>query len=153
MCNRKDCPLSHLQSPTIFTLFFFYSFSFHSLHFSLSHSLYPSLSIHHYLSLSLLSLSVSHTLSPAHQVSSSGAPAKSSMFSSIFRRQSIVHAPTVEGEYSDTRHVGQLKVLLEQLINGDLPTDRYPPMGIPAAIVKDGKSTVKSVRKVGANSR
>lgn len=132
----------------IFLLFFLLSLS--SL-FSLSLTL--SLSLHPSLSLSLLSLSVSHTLSPAHQVSSSGAPAKSSMFSSIFRRQSIVHAPTVEGEYSDTRHVGQLKVLLEQLINGDLPTDRYPPMGIPAAIVKDGKSTVKSVRKVGANSR
>lgn len=87
------------------------------------------------------------------QASSSGMAAKSSMFSSIFRRQSIVHAPTVEGEYADTRHVGQLKVLLEQLLSGDLPTDRYPSFGIAAAIVKDGKSTVKSVRKYGANSR
>ena len=75
------------------------------------------------------------------------------MFSSIFRRPSVQHEPTVEGEYADTRHVTQLKVLLEQLISGELPTDRYPSMGVAATVSSETKSTAKSVRKYGANSR
>ena len=63
------------------------------------------------------------------------------------------HEPTAEGEYSDTRHVGQLKVLLEQLISGELPSDRYPSLGPSATVVNETKSTAKSVRKSGANSR
>ena len=59
-----------------------------------------------------------------------GVPAKTSMLSSMFRRSSVKHAPTPEGEYADTRHVGQLKVLLQQLIiTRDLPLDRYPSLG------------------------
>lgn len=60
---------------------------------------------------------------------SAGVPAKTSMLSSMFRRSSVKHAPTPEGEYSDSRHVGQLKVLLTQIIAGDLPLDRYPSLG------------------------
>lgn len=68
----------------------------------------------------------------SYHASSSGVTAKTSMFSSIFRRPSVRHEPTPEGEYADTRHVGQLKVLLEQLLVGELPLDRYPSMGEPS---------------------
>lgn len=34
------------------------------------------------------------------------------------------HYHYTTGEYADTRHVGQLKVLLEQLLSNELPTDK-----------------------------
>jgi hypothetical protein len=71
----------------------------------------------------------------SYHASSSGVTAKTSMFSSIFRRPSVRHEPTPEGEYADTRHVGQLKVLLEQLLVGELPLDRYPSMGEPSTLL------------------
>lgn len=89
----------------------------------------------------------------SYQTSSSGAPAKVSMFSKMFRKEPVVHEATAEGEYADTRHVGQLKVLLEQLMSSELPTDRYPAMGPIAISSGEAKSTAKSVRKYTANSR
>jgi len=85
--------------------------------------------------------------------SASGKPA-GSIFTSLFKGRAPTHAATAEGEYADTRHVGQLKGLLEQLINGDLPTDKYASTG-PSAL-KDGesKSVAKSVRRnVGAAAK
>ena len=61
------------------------------------------------------------------------------------------HAPTPEGEYSDTRHVTQMKVLLEQFLAGELPLEKFPAMG--PAIASSAKVEAKSVRKFGANSR
>ena len=90
------------------------------------------------------------------------------------------HAPTPEGEYSDTRHVTQLKVLmirdrtivnvvsswilstriscmmlckvlLEQFLASELPMEKFPAMG--PAVASSSKGEAKSVRKFGANSR
>eukprot|EP01006_Ploeotia_vitrea_P015195 TRINITY_DN42630_c0_g2_i1.p1 TRINITY_DN42630_c0_g2~~TRINITY_DN42630_c0_g2_i1.p1 ORF type:complete len:493 (-),score=39.22 TRINITY_DN42630_c0_g2_i1:13-1425(-) len=86
--------------------------------------------------------------------SASGKPA-GSIFTSLFKGRAPTHAATAEGEYADTRHVGQLKGLLEQLMNGELPMDKYASIG-PAAL-KDGetKSVAKSVRRnvQGANAK
>ena len=72
---------------------------------------------------------LSEVMDSYHHSSTSTEKAKTSMFSSIFRRESVKHKPTPEGEYADTRHVGQLRILLEQLLGGDLPFDRYPALG------------------------
>ena len=72
---------------------------------------------------------LSEVMDSYHNSSTSTEKAKTSMFSSIFRRESVKHKPTPEGEYADTRHVGQLRILLEQLLGGDLPFDRYPALG------------------------
>jgi syntaxin-binding protein 1 len=80
------------------------------------------------------------------------AAPKTGFFSSIFRRTPVKHAATPEGEYTDTRHVPQLRVLVEQLIQGELPTDKFPSHGPPMPS-KDAKPVAKSVRKFGANSR
>ena len=72
---------------------------------------------------------LSEVMDSYHQSSSSTEKAKTSMFSSMFRRESIKHKPTPEGEYADTRHGGQLRILLAQLLGGDLPFDRYPALG------------------------
>lgn len=72
---------------------------------------------------------LSEVMDSYHHSSSSTEKAKTSMFSSMFRRESVKHKPTPEGEYADTRHGGQLRILLEQLLGGDLPFDRYPALG------------------------
>jgi hypothetical protein len=72
---------------------------------------------------------LSEVMDSYHQSSSSTEKAKTSMFSSMFRRESVKHKPTPEGEYADTRHGGQLRILLAQLLGGDLPFDRYPALG------------------------
>lgn len=77
---------------------------------------------------------------------------KGGMFSSIFRGKALKHESTPEGEYSDTRHVCQLKVLLEQFLAGELPADRFLSMG-PSAGGANKATEAKSVRKFGANSR
>ena len=73
---------------------------------------------------------LSEVMDSYHHSSTSTEKAKTSMFSSMFRRESVKHKPTPEGEYADTRHVGQLRILLEQLLGGDLPFDRYPALGM-----------------------
>ena len=83
--------------------------------------------------------------------SSTTAP-KSGGFLSLFRRTPVKHEATPEGEYADTRHVPQLKILLEKLIQGELPIDLYPTYG-PATPIKDAKAAAKSVRRFGGNSR
>lgn len=77
---------------------------------------------------------------------------KGGMFSSIFRGKAVKHASTPEGEYADTRHVCQLKLLLEQFLAGELSADRFPAMG-PALSTGSKAAEAKSVRKFGANSR
>lgn len=85
--------------------------------------------------------------------SATGKPA-GSIFTSLFKGRAPTHAATAEGEYADTRHVGQLKGLLEQLINGDLPTDKYGSMGPTALKEGENKSVAKSVRRnVGAAAK
>lgn len=81
------------------------------------------------------------------------ATVKGGILSSIFRGKAVKHAPTPEGEYADTRHVCQLKVLLEQQIAGDLPADKFPSMGPNVSSGGDSKAGAKSVRKFGANAR
>lgn len=60
---------------------------------------------------------------------------------------------TAEGEYIDTRHVCQLKGLVEQMINAQLPTDKYPTMGPSIPQSSESKSTAQSVRKYKATDR
>lgn len=62
-------------------------------------------------------------------------------------------AATAEGQYLDTRHVCQLKLLLDQLIAGQLPADRFPSMGPNLPASAEAKSTAQSVRKYKATDR
>ena len=80
---------------------------------------------------------------------------KKSMFSSVFgsRRPSMKHDATAEGEYSDTRHVGLLKGLIEQMISAELPVDKYPAMGPSISSSSEAKANAKSMRRYGANNR
>lgn len=92
-----------------------------------------------------------HLASLSAASASSTAAAKSSFFS-IFRKTAVIHNPTPEGEYTDTRHIPQLRVLLEQLLQVELPLDKFPSLG-PSMPSKDSKSSAKSVRKYGNNAR
>jgi len=85
--------------------------------------------------------------------SGSGQAQKGGVFS-FFTRTAMKLPATAEGEYADTRHVPTLRGLLDQLMQGELPVDKFPATG-PAApgSGKDAKSAAKSVRKFGANSR
>lgn len=51
-----------------------------------------------------------------------------------------------------SRHIPQLKTILEQLQSGDLSVAQFPSAG-PQAPAKDTKSAAKSVRKFGTNNR
>ena len=81
--------------------------------------------------------------------------AKGGMFSTIFgsRKASMKIAATAEGEYVDTRHVGVLKGCMEQLINGELPLDKFPAMGPSISSSSEAKANAKSMRRYGANNR
>jgi len=83
--------------------------------------------------------------------SAAGKPA-GSIFTSLFRGRAPTHAATAEGEYADTRHVGQLKGLLDSLLAGELPLEKYGSTGAPA--IKDGevKQVAKSVRRNQASA-
>jgi syntaxin-binding protein 1 len=73
---------------------------------------------------------------------------------SMFRGKAAPkHAATAEGDYADTRHVCRLKVLLEQLMNNELPTADFAAAGPSAGGAGESKSAAKSVRRYGANSR
>jgi syntaxin-binding protein 1 len=72
-------------------------------------------------------------------------------FNSIFKGKAVKHAATVEGEYADTRHVGQMRPMLEQFITNQLPTDKFAATGPQSAA--SAKAEAKSVRKFGVNSR
>ena len=78
-----------------------------------------------------------------------------SMISSIFgtQKKREQHAATAEGEYTDSRFVGAIKGLLEQLISSDLPVDKYPNVGPAISSSSDARSAAKSVRRFGANNR
>lgn len=90
---------------------------------------------------------------PVQTAQSATGKAAGNIFTSLFKGRAPTHAATAEGEYADTRHVGQLKGLLEQLINGDLPIAKYSSLG-PSLNSGDGKSMAKSVRRnVGANAK
>jgi syntaxin-binding protein 1 len=74
------------------------------------------------------------------------------IFSAIFGGAKVIkHAATAEGEYIESRHVPLIKLHLEQLMNGNLPLDKFPAMGPSVAPVQ--KSEAKSVRRFGAASR
>lgn len=94
-------------------------------------------------------------LCTATQTASAGAQGKAAggFLSSIFRRTPQRHAPTPEGQYFDTRYVGQLKGLLEQMMNGELPTDKFLAMGPSLSSAGEAKAAARSVRKFGANTR
>ena len=79
-----------------------------------------------------------------------------SMMSSFFKsrgKKAEQHAATAEGEYADSRFVGAMKGLIEQMINSDLPVDKYPALGPTIGQSNEAKSAAKSVRRFGANSR
>jgi syntaxin-binding protein 1 len=82
-------------------------------------------------------------------------PGKGSMFSMFKGKTAQKHAPTAEGDYADTRHICRLKQLLEQLMGGELPTDKFPALGpaVGAGAGGDAKAAAKSVRRFGGNSR
>lgn len=69
------------------------------------------------------------------------------------RREAEVIEATAEGEYTDTRHVCQMRILLEQLLRADLPLDRYPSMGPALPTSAAPASTAQSVRKFKSNDR
>jgi hypothetical protein len=85
----------------------------------------------------------------------SQGPGKGSIFSMFKGKAAPKHAPTAEGDYADTRHTCRLKQILEQLMGGELPADKFPSLGPPAAGSGAGsdKSAAKSVRRFGNNSR
>lgn len=95
-------------------------------------------------------LNFERMLGPLQQ-SSLGDKAKGGIFS--FFKKAEKMKPTAEGEYTDTRHVCQLKVLLEQLISSELPTEKFPAMGPAVSATSEAKNAAKSARKVGANTR
>ncbi len=78
-----------------------------------------------------------------------------SMINSFFgnTKKKQEHAATAEGEYTDSRFVGAIKALLEQLISSDLPADKYPSLGPTISSSNDARSAAKSVRRFGANNR
>jgi len=74
------------------------------------------------------------------------------MFSSIFGGGKVQKiAATVEGEYTDTRHVCLLRAYLEQLMQASLPQDRFPAMG--PAVSTSAKAEAKSVRRFNPTGR
>ena len=94
------------------------------------------------------------TMSPA--ASETMTTKGKSMMSSFFKsrgKKAEQHAATAEGEYTDSRFVGAMKGLLEQLLNSDLPADKYPALGPTIGSSNEAKSAAKSVRRFGANSR
>lgn len=96
-------------------------------------------------------LNLDYISPPAPPSAVAASSDKKGVFSSIFRGKTVKHAPTVEGEYADTRHVTQLKLLTEQLIANELPLDKFQAMG--PAVSAASKVEAKSVRKFGGNSR
>jgi syntaxin-binding protein 1 len=91
---------------------------------------------------------------PVQTAQSATGKAAGNIFSSLFKGRAPTHAATAEGEYADTRHVGQLKGIVEHMLNNDLPLEKYASVG--NAGVKDGesKAVARSVRRnVGANSK
>lgn len=61
---------------------------------------------------------------------------------------------TAEGEYADTRHLCRVRILLDQLISGELPNDQFPSFGPQTGGAGGGESKIaKSARKYGTNSR
>lgn len=81
-------------------------------------------------------------------------PGKGSLFSMFKGKAAAKHAPTAEGDYADTRHTCRLKQLLEQLMAGELPTDKFPLIGPSAGSAGGaGAAAARSVRRFGGNSR
>lgn len=94
---------------------------------------------------------LTNTKAPAATTAASTAGKVGGLFASIFRGSATKHEATVEGEYADTRHVSQMRGLVEQFLGNQLPPDRFPAMGPSSGAA--GKAEAKSVRKFGANSR
>jgi hypothetical protein len=67
----------------------------------------------------------------AAATSSTAAGSKGGFFSRFLggTRKAEKIESTAEGEYTDTRHVCQLKLLLDQLCQGSLPQDKFPSTG------------------------
>ena len=79
-----------------------------------------------------------------------GPAAKGSSLLSMFKGKAGAKiAATAEGAYSDTRHLCRLRAILEQLMGGELPADKFPALGRET----EGKAAAKSVRRYGSNSR
>lgn len=78
---------------------------------------------------------------------------KRGLFSSLFGAVSKATRPpaTIEGEYIESRHVPLVKLHLEQMLNGNLPLDKFPAMG--PSVVTAQKSEAKSVRRFGAANK
>lgn len=86
----------------------------------------------------------------------SAAAAKSSggFFGAMFgKKKPQKFVATPEGSYIDTRYVVALKGLLEALLAGSLPTDKFPALGPSISSSAEAKGAAKSVRRFGANSR
>ena len=72
-----------------------------------------------------------------------------STLSNSHQSHPLMHMLPYSGEYTDTRHVGQLKIYLDQLISGELPGDKFPSLGPTAtsSAAESKSNTAKSVRK------
>lgn len=80
------------------------------------------------------------------------AAPKSSLFKLFKSSTPTKHAPTPEGEYSDSRHVCELRTILDALISGTLDASKYPNVGL---VVDSGSASAapKSVRRAGATAK
>eukprot|EP01036_Dinobryon_divergens_P036431 gene36431-47435_t len=63
------------------------------------------------------------------------------------------HAPTPEGEYADTRHISEFRTILDSIIAGDLPKDKYPAFGSDALEAMEQKAAAKSARRAAAPAK
>eukprot|EP00607_Mallomonas_marina_P007274 CAMPEP_0182418434 /NCGR_PEP_ID=MMETSP1167-20130531/2870_1 /TAXON_ID=2988 /ORGANISM="Mallomonas Sp, Strain CCMP3275" /LENGTH=369 /DNA_ID=CAMNT_0024592643 /DNA_START=863 /DNA_END=1972 /DNA_ORIENTATION=- len=82
----------------------------------------------------------------ASQPVEAGQP-KASFFKFFKSKPATKHAPTPEGEYADTRHVSEFRMILDHLIAGDLPADKYPTVGSDASEAVEQKGVAKSARR------
>ena len=99
--------------------------------------------------------SISGRMEDRGPAAAAAASSSGGFFSSIFGSggASAVKSEVSESEYTDTRHITQLKFILNQLLRGELPPEEFPPFGPPPNVSTEAKSTGKSVRKHGTNSR
>ncbi len=92
----------------------------------------------------------------ANSVANPVAASKTGFFSSIFGRgvrEAEKIASSAEGDYTDTRHVSAVKVIIEQSINGQLSVDKFGSIGPNMPNNSEAKIMAQSARKFKTNNR
>lgn len=77
-------------------------------------------------------------------------PSRTGVFSMFKSKPAAQHAAMPEGNYDDTRHVPELRNLLDQLMTGNLPTEKYAAAGPSAPVAGESKVASVRTRKFGA---